>query len=118
MDWSNKKEVIEKVKRSAVALKKASLFQDDEEVVEVAVKSCGMAIEFASERVRIERPDLVKIALSSHGRAILHLPEYINDIEMIVVAYENDESISKYYKDNPIILRQLQLYNYQKKFER
>ena len=117
MDWTNKNDVIEKVKRSSIALKKAVMFQDDEEVVLTAVRACGLAIEYASDRIKKNRY-IVSIALSNFGSAIVKLPEYHDDIEMICIAYDNDPDIIKYFKNNIIIKRQLQLYEYQKGFQR
>ena len=118
MDYTNREQVLDKVKRSALALKKATLFQDDDEVVLTAVKACGMAIEFASDRIKQTRRDIVEVAVSNFGRAIIRLPEYHNDFEMVALAYENDPDIIKYFKDNSVIMRQFNLYEYQKKIER
>lgn len=119
MDWTNKNEVIEKVKRSAIALQKATLFQDDYDVVYAAVSQCGMAIKYASNRLKQNR-ELAQIAISNFPKALIDVPYFHSDIEMIACAYEQDDTILKYLELNGYQKSQLHLYLYanQKEMEK
>lgn len=67
INWKSKKEVLELVEDDGDMLRFASAeLQDDEEVVWTAVKACGRALDYASERLQHDKSILAFYNFTCH----------------------------------------------------
>lgn len=69
IDWTNREQVLNAVKSNKDALKYATFFKDDKEVVLLAVKCNGLAIQYASPRLKND-PEVVFEAIKNNGEAL------------------------------------------------
>jgi len=87
---STKEEVLEAVRKNAVALSYASKqLQGDPEIVMEAIKQCGCALEDASEEIKSEKR-IIMAMVKENGEALMYASKKLKaDKEIIAEAILN-----------------------------
>lgn len=87
MDWKNKTDVLERVKKDGLLLRKASKgLRNDPEVVLAAIDNDGWALEFASKELRNNKEIVLK-AVYYDGRPLQFASKELqNDPEVVLAA--------------------------------
>ena len=93
-----KEQVIQAI-QSGESLADYSRFQDDFDVVSVAVQEYGYALKYVSKRLR-DNEEIVKLALQQNGRSLKYASERLRDNEdIIVLAVQHNGYVLKYASD-------------------
>ena len=93
VDWSNKQEVLEQVKKQGFFLKNASdKLKDDYDVVLAAVKEDGKSLQFASDRLKNDF-NIVLAAVKEDGLSIQYAPDLSNNQDIVIEAILEDSNI-------------------------
>ena len=97
MDWGNKKQVLEAVRKDGKLLRYASKkLRGDKEVVLEAVKSDGWALEYASEELRRDR-EVVLEAVRQQGDALAYASKELKgDKEIVLEAVKQNPFALQY----------------------
>ncbi len=98
LNLNNKKEIIEEVSNNGYSLSLVPLnFRDDFDVVYSAVSNnvCGVALKFASPRLRSDRR-IVLEAVKNYGEAIEYASPYFDDDREVVTTAVKNQSEDSY----------------------
>jgi hypothetical protein len=96
-DWvTNKKKVLEAVKKDGNALQNAPYFQEDREVVLEAVKQSGEALQYASMELRGDR-EIVLEAVKQSGKALQFASTKLKNDGYIVTTAINQNNAALQY---------------------
>ena len=90
-DWSDKKEVLKKVRTHGALLFYATdKLKKDADIVQVAVKSDGIALKYADSKFSQKKP-LVLLAVKSNPNAIKIVnKKFLNDPEVILATVKKN----------------------------
>ncbi len=103
LNWNNKNEVIEVVKRNGRSLEHASYeLQNDKELVLIAVKDNGWSLEHASDELKNDK-EVVLEAVKNSGWSLKYASDELkNDKEVVLEAVKRDGRSLRYASDDLI----------------
>lgn len=94
------KVILKKIQRKGKLLSKYQQYEDNDVMVNAAIKNNGLALEFASQRLRNDK-DIILTAVKQNGLAIKFALDHITDNDIITTILTNEkqkENIIYYLK--------------------